>query len=198
VLLWETGRWMNDLDWLVNSCHSYLHYRVQHSFHSPWRRAPFTWGGITMRSYTFRENWPCFNDYPLEDAEIRESLDTITEMIPQLYIMQRIRQWAIRYFQPHPPLYWSEELQQFVTIPEDWEKLASESGSRYLGNWGIPFILLRGNNQGIWNLRKHILKTEKNILFFNDYNGKRQRGPFLYSSLYVRDDQIRSIRRRDI
>ena len=161
VLLWETGRWMNDLDWLVNSCHSYLHYRVQHSFHSPWRRAPFTWGGITMRSYTFRENWPCFNDYPLEDAEIRESLDTITEMIPQLYIMQRIRQWAIRYFQPHPPLYWSEEL-QICNHPEDWEKLASECGSDILAIEGY-LILLRGKTR-IWNLRKHILKRK--IFYF--------------------------------
>ncbi|WP_321422783.1 hypothetical protein [uncultured Methanobacterium sp.] len=53
-----------------------------------------------METFDFNQGWPCFQNMPLEEAEIKEVNDSILEMRPSLYIMQRIQKWTEKFFQP--------------------------------------------------------------------------------------------------
>lgn len=64
--------------------------------------------GDALVTFEFHKGWPCFQGQPLEEAEIKEAHDTIGEMRSKLYIMQRVRRWAGRYFQHPLRLYFEE------------------------------------------------------------------------------------------
>lgn len=72
-----------------------------------------------METFEFNQGWPCFQNMPLEAAEIKEVNETIHEMRPSLYLMQRIRNWAVKFFQPSLAVYWDGE--KFVKHPKEWE-----------------------------------------------------------------------------
>lgn len=74
-----------------------------------------------METFDFNQGWPCFHDMPLEEAEIKEVNDTIHEMRPSLYLMQRIRNWAEKFFQPSLAVYWDDENENFFKKPKEWE-----------------------------------------------------------------------------
>ncbi len=72
-----------------------------------------------METFEFNLGWPCFQNMPLEEAEIKEVNESILEMRPSLYLMQRIRNWAEKFFQPSLAVYWDGE--NYFKKPKEWE-----------------------------------------------------------------------------
>lgn len=82
-----------------------------------------TWryeGCVWMETFDFYHGWPCFQNMPLEEAEIKEVNETILELGPSVYIMQRIHKWAEIFFQPS----WRV---QTKFDPEDFERIYEEN-----------------------------------------------------------------------